>query len=117
MKEPTATLYLACGKIAAGKSTLCDELARRPRVVLIREDEWMAHLFRQELRSVADYAEYSQRLRNALTSHVVLLLREGVSVVLDFPANTLKFRRWMRELIDQSGAQHELHFLDVSDEV
>jgi hypothetical protein len=44
-------------------------------------------------------------------------LREGLSVVLDFPANTVKWRSWMRSLIDQAHVAHELHFLDVSDAI
>jgi AAA domain len=36
-------------------------------------------------------------------------------IVLDFPANTVRNRNWMPSLIDQSGATHELHLLDVPD--
>jgi len=49
--------------------------------------------------------------------HVVALLRAGMSVVLDFPANTLLTRRWMRSLIEEAGVAHELHVLDVPDDV
>ena len=52
-----------------------------------------------------------------LAPHVVDLLRVGVSVVLDFPANTVRARRWMRDLFEKAGAPHQLHFLDVPDEV
>jgi predicted kinase len=38
-------------------------------------------------------------------------------VVLDFPANTLKQRQWMRGIVERSGADHELHFLNVPDDV
>ena len=40
----------------------------------------------------------------------------GLSVVLDFPANTLASRRWMRGIVEDADAAHELHFLDVPDE-
>lgn len=112
-----ATLHLVCGKIAAGKSTLCARLAARPGTVLISEDHWMAGLYPGELNDLADYVRLSVRLRAAMASHVVHLLRIGVSVVLDFPANTTRQRAWMRQIIDQSGADHILHLLDVSDEV
>jgi predicted kinase len=112
-----ATLHLVCGKIAAGKSTLCARLASAPGTVLISEDHWMANLYPGELNDLADYVRLSARLRSAMTSHVVHLLRTGVSVVLDFPANTPRQRAWMRELIDQAGAEHVLHLLDVPDEV
>ena len=47
--------------------------------------------------------------------HVVDILGQGLSVVLDFQANTVRVRTWMRSLITQSGAAHELHLLDVPD--
>ena len=68
-------------------------------------------------RTLADYFERCERLRATLAPHVVGLLRAGVSVVLDFHANTLRSRRWMRALFEEAGASHELHFLDVPDEV
>lgn len=110
------TLYLLCGKIGAGKSTFARQLAARPATVLISEDHWNATLFPDELKSIDDYRRYSARVRAVLGPHVVALLKAGLSVVLDFQANTLAIRRWMRTLIDDSGAAHELHFLDVPDE-
>jgi len=38
-------------------------------------------------------------------------------VVLDFPANTVASRRWMRGIFEAAGAAHRLHFLDVPDAV
>ncbi len=114
---PEATLHLVCGKIAAGKSSLCKRLAAEPATLLISEDHWMAHLYPGELNSLADYSRLSARLRAAMTSHIVDVLKTGPSVVLDFPANTLGQRAWMRALIDQSGVAHVLHLLDVPDDV
>lgn len=110
------TLYLICGKIAAGKSTLAKKLAARPLTVLIGEDHWNSTLFPDEIRTIEDYGRYSNRLRRAMAPHIVALLKAGVSVVLDFQANTIAVRQWMRTLIDESGAAHELHFLDLPDE-
>jgi chloramphenicol 3-O-phosphotransferase len=42
--RPT-TLYLLCGKIAAGKSTLARRLAEHPATQLITMDPWMSILF------------------------------------------------------------------------
>lgn len=53
----------------------------------------------------------------AMGPHVEGLLRAGLSVVLDFPANTRSSRAWMRGIIDRSGAAHRLYYLDVPDEV
>jgi len=49
--------------------------------------------------------------------HIVAILRQGLSIVLDFQANTASVRNWMRSLITQSGAAHELHLLDVPDTI
>jgi predicted kinase len=112
-----AALFLLCGKIAAGKSTLAMKMAMAPNTILIGEDHWLATLFQPELVTFGDYIKYSARLRNAIGPYVECLLRVGTSVVLDFPANTLVQRQWMRELVDRSGADHELHVLDVPDQV
>ena len=109
------TLYLLCGKIAAGKTTLARRLAARPGRLLISEDHWTSHLFADDLRTIDDYTRYSARLRAAIGPHIVDILRQGLSIVLDFPANTVRVRSWMRSLIDRSGAAHELHLLDVPD--
>lgn len=116
MPTSQATLYLLCGKIAAGKSTLANRLASRPGTVLISEDHWISNLFAGELETIDDYDRYSSRLRNAMGPHVVSLLKAGISVVLDFPANTVDFRRWMRGIFEDANAANELHFLDVPDE-
>lgn len=110
-------LDLVCGKIAAGKTTLTRELAEAPATVLIAEDTWMAALFKDELKELADYVHCSARLRDAMGPHVADLLRAGLSVVLDFPANTVANRRWMRSIFEAAGAAHTLHLLDVPDEV
>lgn len=117
MLKVKPTLFLICGKIAAGKSTLAAELAAASATILISEDAWLARLYRAEMRTVADYVHYSARLRAVIGPHVESLLRTGTSVVLDFPANTRKQREWMRGLLERTGADHELHFLDVPDQV
>jgi predicted kinase len=111
----TPTLHLLCGKIAAGKSTLARRLATRPATLLISEDHWTSHLYSEELQTIDDYGRYSARLRAAMGPHVVDILRKGLAVVLDFPANTVSHRKWMRSLIDRANVAHELHFLDVPD--
>src|ERR1700722_15513512 len=59
--RPT-TLYLLCGKIAAGKSTLARQLAIRPRTLLIEMDHWMSTLFPVENRTInRDRFECRQR--------------------------------------------------------
>lgn len=111
------TLYLLCGKIAAGKSTLANRLAASSGGVLVSEDVWLSRLYPDEIRSLADYARCAARLRAAMGDHLQALLGAGLSVVLDFPANTVTARQWMRGIFEGAAAQHELHYLDLPDAV
>ncbi len=117
MTQVPPTLHLVCGKIAAGKSTLTARLGAAPASVTISEDAFLAQLWPNEINTISDYVRCATRLRAAIGSHVVALLRAGLSVVLDAPANTRATRGWMRGLIDQAGARHVLHHLDVPDDL
>lgn len=111
------TLHILCGKIASGKSTLAATLTQTPGSVVLSEDSWLALLFKESMQSVEDYVHYSAVLKRAIKPHVIALLQAGVNVILDFPANTVASRQWMMSMIQESGAQHLLHYLVVSDEI
>ena len=116
MGEAVGTLHLVCGKIAAGKSTLCARLASAPGTVLISEDFWLKRLFGDEMKEVGDYVRVAAKLRGPMGAHVSELLRAGVDVVLDFPANTKATRAWMKGIANAACARAILHWLDVPDE-
>ncbi len=111
------TLHILCGKIASGKSTLAARLGAHPGTVVIAEDTWLEALFADKLQSLEDYVRCSTRLRGVMGPHVAALLDANVSVVLDFAANTHGQRRWLKEIVEATGVSHNLHFLDLSDEV
>jgi predicted kinase len=113
----TATLHMLCGKIAAGKSSLAAQLGAAPLTVIASEDHWLLHLFGSDMATVEDYVRCAAKLRAAMGPHVVALLKAGMSVVLDYPANTLASRAWMKGIADEAGVGHQLHWLDVPDEV
>lgn len=117
MSSTSPTLHMICGKIASGKSTLSRELGARPATVVIAEDAWLAALFGDEMSTIADFVRCAAKLEAAMGPHVVSLLQAGLSVVLDYHANTVARRVWMRGLVDASGADHQLHYLDVPDEI
>ncbi|ATD62066.1 cell division protein ZipA [Janthinobacterium svalbardensis] len=110
------TLHLVCGKIASGKSTLTSQLAQTPQTVRISEDSLLAQLYPGQIANLADYVACAARLRAAIAPLCLQMLQAGASVVLDFPANTPASRAWMRELFQQAGVPHVLHYLDVTDE-
>jgi predicted kinase len=109
-------LHMLCGKIASGKSTLAARLAAAQGTVRIAEDEWLAVLYVAEMASVVDFVRCSSKLRAAMGPHVTALLRAGVSVVLDFQANTVESRAWMRGLLERTGADHRMHVMTAADE-
>jgi predicted kinase len=109
-------LHMLCGKAGAGKSTLSAKLARMPGTILVAQDPWMAALY-PEMRTVDDYLRHVPRLRAAMGPHLAALMRAGLSIVFDWPANTLATRDWMRSLAAEAGAEHRLHWLDAPDAV
>lgn len=112
-----ATLHMICGKMGAGKSTLATTLAEGDATVLLSEDAWLSTLFADQMKSGADYVRFSAKLRAAMGPHVAALLSAGLSVVLDWPANTVETRGWMREILAGSDAEHRLHVLTTPDDV
>ncbi|MFM0645249.1 ATP-binding protein [Paraburkholderia bryophila] len=112
-----AVLHMVCGKIASGKSTLTARLADAQRTVLISEDVWIARLYPDEIHTLADYVRCAARLKTVLTEHIQSLLAGGISVVLDFPFNTIDTRTWGHALARAIGCEHRLHYLEVSDEI
>lgn len=111
------TLHIFCGMIAAGKSTLARELAVAPGHVLIDMDHWVATLYQDEITGMQDYFTYWSRLRKLLGPHMATLLEGGMSVVLDCAANTVELRRWLKDIADGAGADHQLHLLEADDEL
>jgi predicted kinase len=108
-------LIFLCGKMAAGKTTLAKELARDCQAILLVQDEFLTHLYPVEISDIPTFVKYSTRLRESLEGHIHALLSRGISVVLDFPANTTTQRLWFRRLFERAGVEHELHFINVPD--
>lgn len=111
----TACLHLLCGKMASGKSTLAAALAREPGVLLLSEDQWLATLFPAQIHDVASYVRHSDRLKSALRDSLMQMLEIGVTLVLDFPANTRQQRQWLIGLAGAHKDAVQLHYLDCSD--
>ncbi|WP_247842673.1 ATP-binding protein [Pseudomonas sp. MWU12-3103b] len=114
MRAPT--LHLMCGKIASGKSTLAQLLAEEQRALVLSEDQWLVRLYPEQIKSVADYLRCARQIRGVLGPLVIDVLTAGVSVVLDFPANTVADRQWLRGLADTAKVPHCLHYLAVDDD-
>lgn len=111
----TAKLIFLCGKMAAGKSTLAKDLAERENAVLLVQDEFLDSLYPGEITDIPAFVRCSTRLNEALKPHICALLSRGISVVLDFPANTKAQRAWFRGIFERANVEHELHFVDATD--
>ncbi|MBM2576734.1 ATP-binding protein [Jannaschia sp. Os4] len=101
------------GLPGAGKSTLAARLAEAPATVRLSEDDLIAALYPGEVATMGDWLDRAARVRNVVRPQVADMLRAGVSVVLDFQANTVRSRRWMAGLAETAGASLVLHWLDV----
>jgi predicted kinase len=111
------TLFFFCGKMAAGKSTLARQIAKEHQAILLVEDELLAQLYPDEIVNIPSYIKYAPRLRAAIAPHISELLTKGISVVLDFPANTPKQRKWFREIFEQANVDHRLYFIDATNDL
>lgn len=111
-----STLHLLSGKIAAGKSTLAASLAAEHAAIVLSEDYWLSRLYPGEIRSVTDYLRLAHRIRDVVGPLVIRILESGVNVVLDFPANTVADRAWLRGLANTAQVTPCLHYLQVDDD-
>ncbi|WOB42207.1 ATP-binding protein [Thermoleptolyngbya oregonensis NK1-22] len=110
------TLIFFCGKMGSGKSTLSCKIAKELNAILLSEDEWLSTIYPEEIKNFDDYVKYSRRLRSVLKNHVRSIIKAGISVVMDFPANTVNQRAWFKEILLSENIPHQLIYLDVDDE-
>lgn len=112
-----ATLHFFCGKAGSGKTTVAARVAHEHSAILISEDIWMLRLYGDQMETFDDYIRLSKKLKAVIGPHVVQLLKVGCDVVLDFQANTKTGRTFFRSVIEQAGAAHVLHHVQVPDSV
>jgi len=110
------TLYFFCGKMGAGKSTKSKQLAIEKHAVLLSEDEWLSSLYPYQITSFEDYLKYSAQLKPMVKKHVQNILTVGTNVVMDFPGNTQKQRKWFWDIASEINANHQLIFLNLNNE-
>ena len=115
--ENKPSLHFFCGKMAAGKTTLAKKLAQKYGAIYIGEDDWLTMLYPTEISKLTDYLNYSGRLKSLLGAHVQTLLSHGVSVVMDFPGNTIKQRNWFKGIYENTDYHHLLHYIEASDQL
>ncbi|WP_117170093.1 AAA family ATPase [Paraliobacillus sediminis] len=110
------TLYFFCGKMGAGKSTKSKQLTIDKHAVLISEDEWLSSLYPNQIATFENYLKFSAQLKPMVKKHVQNILSVGTDVVMDFPANTQKQRKWFLDMASEVNASHQLIFLNLNNE-
>ncbi len=110
------TIYFFCGKMGAGKSTKSKQLAIEKHAVLLSEDEWLSSLYPNQITSFEDYLKFSAQLKPMMKKHVQNILSVGTNVVMDFPSNTRKQRKWFLDIASEVNANHQLIFLNLNNE-
>lgn len=109
-------LIFFCGKMGSGKTTKSKSIAIERKAVLLSEDEWLASLYPNKISSLKDYVAYSSLLKPQIKKLVQAILVTGADVVMDFPANTISQRDWLRRIFLEVDASSELIYIDVSNE-
>ncbi len=110
-------LTFFCGKMGAGKTTHARKFAQRENVVFLSEDEWLESLYPAKIGSVESYIKYSNRLKPIIRKLVQSILNTGTDVVMDFPANTISQRQWLKDIYSDIEASHELIYVNAPDSV
>lgn len=111
------TLIFFCGKMGAGKSTLSRKICQQTGAILLSEDEWLAAFYADEITDFDSYLKYSSRIKPLLKCHVQSILNTGVSVVMDFPANTQNQRQWFKDIYAEHEIPHRLVYIEASDQL
>ncbi|MGR6897018.1 ATP-binding protein [Rummeliibacillus sp. TYF-LIM-RU47] len=114
--EKLGTLYFFTGKMGAGKSTKSKQIASEKHAVLLSEDEWLASLYPNQITSFDDYLKFSAQMKTLVKKHVQNILSVGTNVVMDFPGNTQKQRKWFLDIASEVNANHQLIFLNLNNE-
>lgn len=102
--------------MGAGKSTHSKTLATERRGVLIAEDNWLSAHYPGQIKTFEDYIKHARRIKPFLKEHVQRILSAGTDVIMDFPANTASQRAWFLQLSTESHCEHEMIYLNASDE-
>lgn len=107
-----AKVYMMCGKICSGKSTHAAELKNRYHAVVLSVDEITLALFGQDAGDKHD--EYVTKAKRYLYEKSLEIIREGISVVLDWGFWEKEERLYARNYYFSKGIECELHYIEVS---
>ena len=109
-----AKVILICGKICSGKSTYAEKLRIENKAVLLSIDEIMLALFGLYVGDKHD--EYVEKTEKYLFDKSLEIIENGIDVILDWGLWTRDERKYAKEFYSTRGIEHEIYYLNISDE-
>lgn len=109
-----AKVFLICGKICCGKTTYAEKLCAENNAILLSIDEITLALFGQHCGDKHD--EYVARTEKYLLNKSLEFIQKDISVVLDWGFWTKAERLAVKEFYKSRNIEHELHYIEISDE-
>ena len=110
-------LVFFSGKMGAGKTTYAKKSSNEPHTIYLSEDEILSSFYPSEIKNIEDYILYSERIKPYIMKLVKKLTETDLSIIMDFPGNTIKQREWFKMLIEACQVDGKLIYLKVADEV
>jgi len=121
-----SSLILVVGLTGAGKTTYCDKLHAEKVGHAFSIDRWMKSLYWQDMphepkmewfqKNQKWYIDRIQRCERMISKEVVMLLKLGVSCILDLGFTSSAHRKKYIDLGLDNNSNVELHFLDIKSE-
>lgn len=114
-ERPPARLFLICGFIGSGKTTMATEVARREKALCLTLDEWVNKLYSPEANKIKAF-DPQERVKDVMWQVAVKALALGISTVLDWGFWTKKERDQYREKAEKLGIKPTLIFVETPKE-
>ncbi|QWC00449.1 ATP-binding protein [Mycoplasmatota bacterium] len=93
------------------------KIAIEPHTIYLSEDEILSSFYPNEINNIEDYILYSKRIKPYIMKLAKKLTENNLSIIMDFPGNTIKQREWFKTLIEACQVEGKLIYLKVADEV
>ena len=110
--KPSATVYLLCGFIGAGKTTFAKQLEERTGAVRITKDEWLIRMVGND-PTIEGYADFDARMCGLSRDVAFRLAANGIDVIIDEGVWEKEQRDIMRRRAEDVGAHAVVILLDT----
>jgi predicted kinase len=112
----TGNLIFFGGHSHSGKSTKALALGEKLNAPVFSIDHWVSVISRPN-RSVEKYMENYPKCLELMRETAIDLLRKGTDVIFDFGGNTKADRAWIKTLLNETGATHDLYLMNTPVEI